>query len=71
MCPRTLFKGGMRMQNFRGKNTKDVEMAEESLIFNSSFITSINNTIKPPPKLTITYQQQNNEDFDDFFEKKK
>jgi hypothetical protein len=59
------------MQNFRGKNTKDVEMAEESLISNSSFITSINNTIKAPPKLNITYQQQNNEDFDDFLEKKK
>jgi hypothetical protein len=59
------------MQNFRGKYTKDVEMAEESLIHNSSFTAKINNTLKAPPKLNITYQQQDNDDFDDFLEKRK
>lgn len=59
------------IQNFKGKKIKDIETAEESLIYNSGLVVPIKDSIKAFPRLTITYQQQNNEDIDEFMEKKR
>lgn len=59
------------IQNYRCKNAKDVETAEESLILNTCFKTKLQDNIKSTPKLTVTYQRENLEAFDSLWNKKK
>ncbi len=59
------------LQNFRCKNAKDIETAAETLIYNSGSAPSLQNTGKTVPKLTVTFQQQNTESYDNYIEKKK
>lgn len=57
-------------QNYRIKNAKDTERADESLVI-PGFICKIPESVNTSPKLTVTYQQNDTEYPDEFFEKKK
>ena len=59
------------LQDFRCKNAKDIELAAETLIPNSSFRNVLQDTGKTIPKLTITYQQGNVESYDSYIDQKK
>lgn len=59
------------LQNFRCKNAKDIELATETLIPSSSFKPLLQDTGKTIPKLTVTYQQNNTEDYDSYMDQKK
>ena len=59
------------MQNYRCRNTRDTETAEESLILSSSFKTMLPDAVKSIPKPTITFQRENDESFENFLEKRK
>lgn len=58
------------LTNYRGKSTHDTEKPEESLI-NRSFRSTIPDSVKTMPKMTVTYQEQSLEGMDDYYEKKK
>ncbi len=58
-------------QNFRCKNAKDIELATETLIPNSSFGNILQDTGRTIPKLTVTYQQNNTESYDSYIDQKK
>ena len=58
------------LTNFRGKNARDTETAVESII-NRELKSIIPDSVKPLPKLTVTYQQQSFEGMDEYYEKKK
>lgn len=59
------------LQNFRCKNAKDIETAEESLILNTSFKPKLPDVIKTTPKITVTFQRENDVLLDDLWDKKK
>ena len=59
------------LQNYRCKNAKDIETAEETIISNSSFMSVLHDTGKTIPKLTVTYQQNNAQSYDSYIDNKK
>jgi hypothetical protein len=59
------------LKNYRCKNTRDIETAEESMIFSSSFKSALPDAVKSVPKPTITYQRENDISFDNYLEKRK
>ena len=59
------------IQNYRCKNSKDVETAAETLITGSGLINVLQNTGRTIPKQTVTYQQNSSEDYDSYMEQKK
>jgi hypothetical protein len=58
-------------KNFRVRNAKDIETAEESLFFNTGFVNRVPDFTGVTPKLSVTYQQENIEGIDELFEKKR
>lgn len=62
------------IQNFRGKLTKDIETASETIISSMSFSNKILNgkdEIKSKPSASVTFQHLDSINFDNFIEKKK
>ncbi len=59
------------LQNFRCKNAKDIELAAETVIPNTSFRNVLQDTGRTIPKLTVTYQQSNTESYDSYIDQKK
>lgn len=57
--------------NFRNKYVKDTEAAEETLILNSCFKTTLPDAVKSTPKQSVTYQRDNTDEFDNPYEKRK
>lgn len=58
------------LTNFRGKNARDTETGVESII-NRELKSVIPESVKPLPKMTVTYQQLSLEGMDEYYEKKK
>lgn len=59
------------MQNRRNKNTKDIEAASETIIFNTNFTNSALNKVTVNLSPSITEQQLAEETFDNELEKRK
>jgi len=55
---------------FRGKKSKDIEHSAETLVSGSNLINNMVNSIKPGSKTSITEQMINEENFDNYIEKK-
>ncbi len=58
------------INNFRGKNHKDTETAAETIIGSSSFLNRIIKPYTGKSTTNITNQQLNEENFDNYVEKK-
>jgi len=58
------------MQNFRGKKTKDIETASETVLFNNGVTNSIQSKTSPTLSLGISEQQLDEGDFDGQLEKR-
>ncbi|HHV98558.1 MAG TPA: hypothetical protein GXX36_03130 [Clostridiaceae bacterium] len=56
--------------NFRDKNHKDTETAAETIIDSSSFLNKINKSKTGKIILNITNQQLNEDNFDNYIEKR-
>ena len=56
---------------FRGKNIKDIEDATETLIPNANFTSNITLNMKPNSAANINRQLVEDENFDNYIEKRK
>lgn len=59
------------MSNYRVKNTKDIEAASETIVFNTSFTNSALNKAAVNLSPSITEQQMAEDTFDNELEKRK
>lgn len=58
------------IKSFRGHNSKDVETAAESLVYNVQFASNLPNKSGKKSSQDITLQLINNDNIDNFIEKK-
>lgn len=58
------------IQNFRGKNIKDTESPEETIILNNSYIINPPKNYKSPSKTNVTLQLNYIENFESYTEKR-